>query len=104
MRGTRIILDEEKIKREGKYNLDKMYYALAEYAKRNNLIVKDKNTFVCPNSKHDLAYLGNYAYDYLAKLEWLSGNVKEWTWFCEEDDYSEDMIKLCKKYKVGLYA
>ncbi|PSM53151.1 hypothetical protein CBLAS_1756 [Campylobacter blaseri] len=105
MHGVKIILDEEKIKRENKYDIDKLYSVLAKYAERNHLIVKDKNTFVCPGTQHDLAYLGNYVYDYLAKLEWLPDNIKEWTWFWEEENYYKDMIKYCtEKKKVGWYA
>ncbi|PSM51780.1 hypothetical protein CBLAS_1209 [Campylobacter blaseri] len=82
-----------------------MYNALAKYAEENNLIVKDKNTFICPSTEHDLAYLGNYIYKYLTRLDWFPENVKEWTWFSDkEEKLNTNLVKICKKYKVGLYA
>ncbi|EIA3709889.1 hypothetical protein K7F24_001000, partial [Campylobacter jejuni] len=36
--GTRIVLDEEKILKEGKYNLEDMYKMIDEYAKESGMI------------------------------------------------------------------
>ncbi|MBJ6739186.1 hypothetical protein JG667_02130, partial [Campylobacter jejuni] len=49
--GTRIVLDEEKILKEGKYNLEDMYKMIDEYAKESGMIKIDKETYHCKGDK-----------------------------------------------------
>ena len=83
--GTRIVLDEEKILREGKYNLDEMYKLIDEIAAESGLIKVDKHTYHCKGSDKDLACLGILVYRNLINYEWFTLNVKEWDWLSEKE-------------------
>ena len=56
-RGTRIVMDEDKIRREGKYDLDKVYQNIDELAEYAGLIKKNKYTYICQGNEKDLAAL-----------------------------------------------
>lgn len=45
--GIKIVLDEEKILKEGKYNLESMYKAIDEFAKESGMIKIDKEVYHC---------------------------------------------------------
>lgn len=83
--GTHFVLDEDKILREDRYDLEGMYEKIAEMAKEAGLIKIDKNTYHCRGDKYDLACLGVFVYKWLMKCEWFCQNVKEWTWIDEEE-------------------
>ncbi|MCH5336545.1 MAG: hypothetical protein J1D99_03900, partial [Campylobacter sp.] len=83
--GTRFVLDEEKILREDKYDLDKMYELIEKMAKECGLIKIDKNTYHCKGDKEDLGRLGSFIYKGLIKCDWFTLNVKEWDWLSEKE-------------------
>ena len=83
--GTRIVLDEEKILREGKYDLEKMYEMIDELAEYSGLIKIDKYTYHCKGDKNDLACLGILVYTNLMKANWFTLKVKEWDWLSEKE-------------------
>ncbi|TLD80754.1 hypothetical protein LS70_008735 [Helicobacter sp. MIT 11-5569] len=87
--GTKIVLDEEKILREGKYNLEDMYKAIDEIAQDCKLIKKDKYTYHCMGDKNDLARLGNFVYGNLMEIAWFTKNIKEWIWISEKEGNEE---------------
>ena len=82
--GTKIVIDEEKVLREKKYNLSAMYEYLDELGKQWDLISIDKNTFHAKGNENDLANLGIFIYDNAIEKEWLTKNVKEWIWISEK--------------------
>ena len=49
--GTRIVLDEKKILRENKYDLDRMYEIIDKLAKESGLIKIDKHTYHCKGNE-----------------------------------------------------
>ena len=94
--GTRIVLDEEKILRENKYDLNKMYELIDEIAKDSGLIKIDKYTYHCKGNDKDLACLGIFVLHHLVEYDWFTLNVKEWNWISEKEGNS-DLISRCKK-------
>ncbi|WP_276883235.1 hypothetical protein [Campylobacter cuniculorum] len=101
--GTRFILDEEKILREDKYDLDKMYEIIEEMANKCGLIKIDKNTYHCKGDREDLGRLGVFAFHNLVECDWFTLNVKEWEWLSEKERNS-DMISFCKENNEGVWA
>lgn len=100
--GTRIVLDEEKILRENKYDLNKMYELIDEIAKDSGLIKIDKYTYHCKGNDKDLACLGIFVYKNLIDCDWFTLNVKEWDWISEKEGNS-DLISRCKKEGEGIW-
>ena len=89
-RGTRIVMDEDKIRKEGKYDLDKLYQNI-EY------------TYICQGNEKDLAALGIFNFMNLVEEEWFTKNVKEWTWI-DRKEGDTDLIESCKKSNEGIWA
>ena len=101
--GTRFILDEEKILKEDKYDLNKMYEIIEEMANQCGLIKIDKNTYHCKGDREDLGRLGVFIHRGLVKSDWFTLNVKEWEWLSEKEGNS-DMISFCKENNEGVWA
>lgn len=86
--GTKIVIDEEKVLREKKYRLDVIYEYLDKLAEQCNLIRIDKNTFHAKGDENDLANVGLFVYKHAIKNEWITKNVKEWTWISQREGNS----------------
>lgn len=102
-RGTRIVLDEEKIIKEGKYDLNKLYQNIDELAEHAGLIKKNKYTYICQGNEKDLAALGIFNFMNLVEKEWFTKNVKEWTWI-DRKEGNTDLIESCKNYNEGIWV
>lgn len=102
-RGTRIVLDEEKIIKEGKYDLNKLYQKIDEIAEYVGLIKKNKYTYICQGNEKDLAALGIFNFMNLVEKEWFTKNVKEWTWI-DGKEGDTDLIESCKNYNEGIWV
>lgn len=100
--GTRIVLDEEKILKEGQYDLDKLYQLIDELAAESGLIKIDKHTYHCRGDEKDLACLGIFVLQHLVEYDWFTLNVKEWDWLSEKEGNS-DLISRCKKEGEGVW-
>ena len=90
--GTHFVLDEEKILREKKYDLEKMYQTIDKIAKRSGMIKIDKNTYHCEGDENDLGCLGLFIHCNLLECDWFIRNVKEWQWISEREG-DLDIIK-----------
>ena len=101
--GTRFILDEEKILREDKYDLDKMYEIIEEMANKCGLIKIDKNTYHCKGDREDLGRLGSFVHGGLLECDWFTLNVKEWEWLSEKEG-NTNLISANKARKEGVWA
>lgn len=101
-RGTRIVMDEDKIRREGKYELDKLYQKIDEIAEHAGLIKKNKYTYICQGNEKDLAVLGIFNFMNLVEKEWFTKNVKEWIWI-DRKEGDTNLIESCKKYNEGVW-
>ncbi|MDA3052421.1 hypothetical protein OFO01_03055 [Campylobacter sp. JMF_01 NE2] len=89
--GTRFVLDEEKILREGKYRPETLYAQIDKIAAKCNMQKADKNTYYAIRGENGFSDLGSFAYVYLIKEKWFIDNVKEWLWLDEEEG-DEDMM------------
>ena len=87
--GTKIVIDEEKVLREKKYKLDVIYEYLDKLAQQCDLIRIDKNTFHAKGNENDLANVGLFVYKHAIKNEWITKNVKEWTWISQREGNSK---------------
>ena len=83
-RGTRIVMDEDKIKREGIYDLENIY--------------KDID-----GNEKDLAALAIFNFHKLVEQEWFTKNVKEWTWINKEEG-DENLIEHFKNENEGVWV
>ena len=101
--GTRIVMDEDKIRREGKYDLDKVYQNIDELAEYAGLIKKNKYTYICQGNEKDLAALAIFNFHKLVEAEWFTKNVKEWTWINKEEG-DENLIEHFKNENEGVWV
>lgn len=101
-RGTKIVLDEEKIMKEGKYNIEELCKEIDEMAENAGLIKKDKLLYMCKGDEKDLAAMDIFNFDYLSEEEWFKENVKEWIWLNNKEG-NENLIEICKEDKVGIW-
>ena len=94
MRSVRIVLDEEKILREGKYKLDELYAYLDEIAKEAKLVKQDKCNYLSSGDKNDLARVGIFTINNAIENEAITKNVKEWFWLDNGVPYINVIDKL----------
>lgn len=102
VRSVRIVLDEEKILREGKYKLEDLYAYLDEIAKEEGLIKKDKHTYIGRGDDKDLSRIGNFTVLEVVKNEAITRNVKEWLWF-ENEKLDVNVIESAKRHGDGIW-
>ena len=102
-RGTKIVLDEEKIMKEGKYNLEELYKEIDEMAVDAGLIKKDKLLYMCKGDEKDLAAIYLFNYEYLLEEEWFTKYISEWVGIDNKEGDS-DLIKLCREYELGTWV
>lgn len=96
-KSVRIVLDEEKILREGKYKLEDLYAYLDEIAKEAKLHKRDKCTYVAQKSQSDMAHIAIFTINNAIHNEAITRNVKEWYWL-ENDEIDTNVIESAKKY------
>ena len=101
--GTRFILDEEKILKEDKYDLNKMYEIIEEMANKCGLIKIDKNTYHCKGNEEDLARLGGFIVNHLVESDWFTLNVKEWECL-DSNEGNKNMIDYFQARNRGVWA
>ena len=87
-----IQLDVEKIERENKYDVDKMWQTIDEIFSEGRCIKEiqsDGSVMYSgnPNSENHLADIG-IAYMTLSELKWFAESVKKWIWYDNDDDES----------------
>lgn len=102
MLGTRIVLDEEKILREGKYKLDELYAFIDNAAAESKLIKQDKYTYNCKEYKDDFSDLGIFTMLKVIKNADITRNLKEW-WLLDNGRYESNVIAGAKKEGRGVW-
>ena len=80
VQSVRIVLDEEKILREGKYKLDELYAYLDEIAKEADLTKQDKYNYLGKGDDEDLSRVGIFTVVEAVENKAITLNVKEWLW------------------------
>lgn len=94
VRSVRIVLDEEKILREGKYKLDELYAYLDEIAKKTELTKQDKFNYLSSGDEFDLGRVANFTLTYAVENEAITQNVKEWYWLIDGVPYINVIEKI----------
>ena len=102
VRSVRIVLDEEKILREGKYKLEDLYAYLDEIAKEADLIKKDKYTYIGKGDKNDLSRIAIFTVNNAVHNESITRNVKEWLWLMNGIPYT-NVVESAKKHRHGVW-
>lgn len=102
MTGTRFELDEEKILREKKYDLDAIYEIIDRVAKRAELTKKSKNHFVF-DGENAPAHVGIFVFNHMSKYEWFTKNLKSWEWL-DDDEGNDDIMAMFKEENKGVWA
>lgn len=102
MLGTRIVLDEEKIIKEGIYKLNELYAYLDEVAKEACMIKQDKFTYLCKGDENDLASLGIFTNNNIIQNEAITKNIKEWFWLKDNTIYL-NVIEEAQKERDGIW-
>lgn len=102
MLGTRIVLDEEKIIKEGIYKLNELYAYLDRVALEASMIKQDKHTYLCQGGENDLASLGIFTNNNVVLNEAITKNVKEWVWLKNNIPYL-DVVEEAKAEKDGIW-
>jgi len=87
----KIVLDEEKILKEQKYILEKMYKAIDDIAQKSNMKKLNKYYYISlDNTPIDL---GVFVICKLEEFNWFMDNVKDLIWFNQGGE-PKDMIKF----------
>lgn len=95
--GIKIVMDEEKILREGKYTLEEIYKNIDDLAEFSRMKKIDKYNYV---SKNDTpSDLGCFAYSNLEEQDWFIDNVKEWLWLDKEEGI-DNILEVIKEFKA----
>jgi hypothetical protein len=97
--GIKIIMDEEKIINDNKYDLDLVYKEIDRLAEFAGMKKIDKHNYISKNDSP--SELGCFAWANLKKHTWFIDNVKEWLWLDKEDGVI-DIIEFIKNRKTVL--
>ena len=100
--GVRIVLDEEKILREGKYKLDELYAYLDEIAKEADLTKQDKYNYIGKGDEKDFSRVGIFTFVEAVENEAITRNVKEWYWL-KNGVLCDDVIATSKAEGEGVW-
>ena len=95
--GIKIVMDEEKILREGKYTLEEIYKNIDDLAEFSRMKKIDKYYYV---SKNDTpSDLGCFVWSNLEEQDWFIDNVKEWLWLDKEEGI-DNILEVSKEFKA----
>ncbi|MDR2715282.1 MAG: hypothetical protein LBB46_00850 [Coriobacteriaceae bacterium] len=90
MTKMQILLDEEKIRREKKYNAQKIYAYVDSVFLEKCKLSKDADGYYSGHGENDdLLRFGKANY-LLSNKDWFLDNVKVWKFFCNDDTESPD--------------
>lgn len=91
MLGTKIVMDEAKIIREGRCDLARVYQIIDKFAQECNLVKKDKFTYLCKeDDEQDFPHLGKFTHAFLLNQKFFRDNVKEWRWLDDDEGQLRD--------------
>ena len=97
-RGTRIVMDEDKIRREGKYDLDKVYQNIDELAEYAGLIKKNKYVGFELDTSYKLI-TSNLPCNHSAIYQSIIGNGK--VSFVEDEDEKKLALRMIMEHSTG---
>lgn len=107
----KIIMDDEKIAHDGKYEASAVMSAIDAAFEHSGLLKSEReaNMYVGIGQPDDYAKFWRIIWS-LAEKPWFMENVKEWLWFISDDgkdenDFSiEDIMAFCREHHVGVSA
>jgi uncharacterized protein with HEPN domain len=91
--GIQIIMNEEKIINDNKYDLDLVYKEIDRLAEFAGMKKIDKHNYISKNDSP--SELGCFIFSNLQECEWFMDNVKKITWFDPEDGI-QDILEHIK--------
>ena len=95
--GIKIVMDEEKILREGKYTLEEIYKNIDDLAEFSRMKKIDKYYYVSKNDSP--TDLGCFVWSNLEEQDWFIDNVKEWLWLDKEEGI-DNILEVIKDFKA----
>lgn len=96
MLGTKIVVDEDKIIKEKRYDLNKIYKTLDDTAYNFYFTKQDKFTYIAKDDEEALSNMGRFCFDTLMNSKWFIENVKEWLFLDSEEGNSDMMVEIKK--------
>ena len=97
--GIKIVMDEEKILREGKYTLEEIYKNIDYLAEFSRMKKIDKFYYV---SKNDTpSDLGCFVWSNLEEQDWFIENLKEWLWLDKDDGVHDIFARIIEKRRLN---
>ncbi|GHU43568.1 hypothetical protein FACS1894111_09380 [Clostridia bacterium] len=94
-----IVFDEEKVRREGKWDIEKMYSVVDEFFAEHRMTKDEKGLYIGTGDKDEFAFMG-VAYLSFRDEKWFTENVKKWNWYYP-DTFAPDEI-CCDDMAAGL--
>lgn len=101
MQGVKIVMDEEKMLRNG-LNPSEIYAKIDEFAKNNNLNKQDKHHYMGNDDDKDFSNVAIFACIHLLHYKDFTKNVKEWYWL-KNENIDSDLIKHYKNKQEGVW-
>lgn len=95
-----IIFDEEKVEREGKYNLKKMYASINQSFTKAGLKVESDGVYWDNGGEEDLNEFMVLA-SALSSQDWFVESIKRWDWYQGDLREPENLIKTFELSKRG---
>lgn len=105
MMKVEIVLDEEKIKAEGKYDVEEIKRCVCnpfEQKALSRIKTNDGSIVYCDRDRDDEHVQLLLANVSLTDESWFAHYVKKWT--CVDDGEEEDVLKTVRKIQVGAFA
>jgi len=90
--GIRIVMDEEKIIKEDKYNLETIYEDIDEIARFAKMKKVDKYYYVSINDTPSA--LGCFIFANLKRRNWFRENVKDVVWYDKDDGIHNILARI----------
>jgi hypothetical protein len=95
-----IVMDDDKIRRQEQYNVDKIYKTLDSFlVGKLGLQKADDGFYLGRGDRKDFSYFG-LAFNTLRKKEWFLDNVETWLYFNSDasDDPNDFVIEDFKAF------
>ncbi|WP_169976157.1 MULTISPECIES: hypothetical protein [unclassified Campylobacter] len=99
-RGVKLVLDKEKILREGVYDWDEIQEAIEEKAEEFNFRTFDNIIYRLIDSPRALADMALFVYHFLFNFKAVTDNVKEFIWLTSVDKDFDLTLLLMKQGKI----
>ena len=98
MKKMQVVLDREKVIREGIYDINRMQHVVDEvFVDENGLIKGDEGYYYAREPDGALERFMTATFT-LSESDWLLDNVKTWIWYNSDDYPEEDCTEDAKEF------